>query len=586
MNFSLLLILGTIAGGTILIGLLLGRFQLFNSTVRMALSMLAAGILTFLLVEILSEATSQTSLELSNRGFHSYAVLAVILMITGFFLGFVGPILLHKKWVTSSSSLSPGRMSLMIAIGIGLHNLSEGLAIGQSAVQGMTDVTFGLVVGFALHNATEGFGIISPLIREGKTLSWKQMGLLTLIGGGPTFIGTLIGGFWISQQFSIFVLSMAGGSLLYVIFELFSQVKREKALSIIMSALVFGFAIGWGTEVFASFARHVKSQGNSAMAMREADGDVIQMSPASNKPKLPSQVLQQQEQISTDLLHEKALQPIILPDGTKQYNLTASAFPWEVYPGQVVNAWGYNKQVPGPVIRLKVGEKVAIVLHNQLPQPTTLHLHGLALPNSMDGIPNVTQKPIPPGGSFTYRFTVTPQMIGTHLYHSHVNEDFQMDQGLHGVLIVDPATPSSNYDIDAVYEIASWKINNSETENVFTMNGKAFPEAPELNVKQGQRVLVRLINASAEEFHTIHLHGYTFQVVSQDGNPLDHPQSLNTVTLGPGETVDIAFKADNPGKWMFHCHVLDHTVNPGENGDGSAQHMADMGGLMTFINVK
>ncbi len=106
-----------------------------------------------------------------------------------------------------------------------------------------------------------------------------------------------------------------------------------------------------------------------------------------------------------------------------------------------------------------------------------------------------------------------------------------------------------------------------------------------LRVRRGDRVLIRLINSSAEESHVMHLHGYTFRVVALDGNPAPNPAAVNTVLLAPSQTADIAFTADNPGKWMFHCHILDHTINPSPAGDGSATRMAEMGGLMTYVEV-
>ncbi|MBX5437181.1 MAG: multicopper oxidase domain-containing protein [Alicyclobacillaceae bacterium] len=287
-----------------------------------------------------------------------------------------------------------------------------------------------------------------------------------------------------------------------------------------------------------------------------------------------------QNQLAEDMLHEKALQPKILPDGTKVFTLTASAFPWYMWLGETVEAWGYNGQTPGPLIRVRVGDKVEIVVHNHLPDATTIHWHGLAVPNAMDGVPGVTQVPIPPGGTYVYKFTVTPQMVGTHYYHSHYNDLFQVDHGLYGPLIVDPATPSTHYDVDALYVLGGWNIAGGEdNEDGFTMDGKPYPNAPQLNVKLGQTVRIRLINASGMSEHAMHLHGYTFRVIAIDGNPVAHPQAQNTLTLLPGETADIAFTANNPGRWMFHCHILDHTMNPGDEVD-------DMGGLVTFINVK
>ena len=601
MNFPHLLMLSMIAGGTIFIGLLLGRIQKTSNKFKSALNMLATGILIYLFIEILSNATGQVSAALhgvkaSTQPVES-AILLIILLIIGLSIGLIGLVQIENRLIHKGAQKGPKSLSLMIAIGIGFHNFSEGLAIGQSYAQGQAVLAMGLIIGFALHNATEGFGIVSPLLNKGIKVSWKSILLLGAIGGGPTFVGALIGSVWTSAAVSVLFLSVAGGSLLYVIKELLANGRKEIAQVFIMSALVFGFVLGWGTEMITSLAQSPSQSSASQGVIREADGDVIPSGTAKASKLVIShtEAIKQQKE-AQDLTNIKALKPEILSDGTKKYTLTASAFNWELFPGTTVKAWGYNGQVPGPVIHVKVGDKIEIKVNNKLPQETTLHLHGLAVPNNMDGVPSMkdgmgmdmgTQKPIPTGGSFTYKFDVTPQMVGTHYYHSHVNDDFQVDHGLHGVLIVDPEKSETvKYDVDSVFELASWKINGSESENAFTLNGKAFPNAPSLNVKKGQLVRIRLINASAEESHVMHLHGYTFQIIAKDGNPLANPESANTIELGPSQTADISFKADNPGKWMFHCHILDHAINPGPNGDGSSDKMADMGGLTTFINVE
>ncbi|CAB3393520.1 multicopper oxidase domain-containing protein [Kyrpidia spormannii] len=600
MNPWHLLLLGLVAGGTIYFGLPVGRLSGLGGKARAILSMLSAGILIYLMVEILGEAAGDAagSVQAAVVGSETTlsAGLKVLLLIAGLLIGLVGLVAVQEKWIERGLRESGTRLSYITAAGIGLHNLSEGLAIGQSFAMGKSALAIGLVIGFALHNATEGFGIVGASTRTGERLSWPSILLLGAIGGGPTFVGTLLGSLWTSDFLSIFVLAMAGGAILYVVKELMFAVRRETAQRLIMAALAIGFGLGWGTEVVAATAQGGKS--GDEHAVREADGDILPA--AAGKPgaiaPVSARESAQQRQMAEELLHEQAATPKILPDGTKEYDLTASVFPWELYPGATIDAWGYNQRVPGPLIRVRVGDKVAIVLKNDLPQPTTLHLHGLAVPNAMDGVPQMstqsgtlgTQPEIPPGGSYTYRFTVTDQMVGTHLYHTHVNDDFQMDMGLHGVIIVDPAHSSAKppYSVEALYEISSFKIGGSEQENTFALNGKAFPETPMLTVHRGDRVLMRLVNASAEEFHVMHLHGYTFEIVARDGNSLPQPERANTITLGPAQTADIAFTADNPGQWMFHCHILDHTVNPSEAGDGSAHQIARMGGLTTFINVR
>jgi zinc transporter ZupT len=530
----------------------------------------------------LSSACGQTgaAIRLSSTQGVLPAISMVILLVSGFIVGLAGLVQIEQKFMRAKDPSNAMNLSWMIAIGIGLHNLSEGLAIGQAYSMGQSGLTLSLIIGFALHNATEGFGIAGPLVRSGQTPSWKTIFALAAVGGGPTFLGTLLGSLWTSNALSVFVLAMAGGSLLYVLKELLHVARKEAAQVLLMITLAIGFTIGWGTEVVAD----ITQSSNSSVA--DADGDKISRKAAeSNLPKLTPGQIASQEQLSNDLLYEHALSPQTLPDGTKEYQLTASTFIWQLFPDSRVMAWGYNNQVSGPLIRLKVGQKVQFKFINNLPQATTVHWHGLAVPNSEDGVPGVTQKAVPPGGQYVYRFTVTPQMVGTHLYHTHYNDDFQMDRGLHGVLIIDPAGSGPHYDIDALYEVASFKIGGSDQENVFTLNGKASPEAPVLKVAQGDHVLIRIVNASAEERHVMHLHGYSFKVVALDGNPLANPITANTVSLEPSQTADVAFVANNPGDWMFHCHILDHMINPGPKGEGSETDIPDMGGLMTFIRV-
>ena len=583
LNLPTLLLLGLIAGGTIFIGLPVGRMKRLGSTTRSALSMLAAGILLFLLVEILGEASGQTTTAL--RTSWSVGIVLILAMIGGLLFGFVGLVAIEQRLIRTAKGTSAQHLSYMIATAIGVHNLSEGLAIGQTYAQGKIGLSIGLIMGFALHNATEGFGIVGPSLCGKARLPWKTLLLLGLIGGGPTLVGTLLGSLWTNPVFNVFVLAMAGGAILYVLKELFASVRQVAGQYVLMTAVILGFSVGWGTGAVAALNGSSDSGRSSGSATVAADGDVIQASaPLVN---LPSQVALTQRQHSQALLRESALTPTVLPDGTRQFTLTASAFPWQVAPGRTVTAWGYNGGTPGPLMRWWVGEKVAVVLKNDLPQATTLHWHGLAVPEGQDGVPMVTQDAVKPGQSFTYRFTVTRQMIGTHFYHSHVNDDFQMDAGLHGELIIDPqeqlaSTPGR---VDLLAEVASFKVDRSEGENLFAVNGEAYPDAPAVTVRQGDTVRLRLVNASAEETHVMHLHGYTFRIVARDGNDLPQPERANTVMLGASQTADIEFVANNPGTWMLHCHIMDHTVNPGPGSEGSATREAEMGGLVTFIKV-
>ena len=260
----------------------------------------------------------------------------------------------------------------------------------------------------------------------------------------------------------------------------------------------------------------------------------------------------------------------------KTFFLFAEVKAWEVAPGITQQAWTYNGTVPGPTIHVHQGDRVRVVLINNLPEPTTIHWHGLIVDADMDGVPGMSQRAVPPGQSFVYEFTASDP--GTYIYHTHYNDLYQLDHGLYGAVVVDDAKPAQRYDRDYLMLISSWRIA-SDTENYFSINGKSYPLTKPYIVKSGDRVRIREIDISGTEFHTMHLHGHRFQVVAVDGQTVAtrNRQSMVTLALGPGETRDIAFIANaKPGTWMVHCHVLDHLMN-GPVGPG---------GLMTSVQYE
>jgi ZIP family zinc transporter len=239
MSTAEILLLGAIAGGTIFLGLPIGRLQNLSVAARAGLSALATGILIFLLWDVLSGAVEPIESHLDDRAwgaFFGYAALG----LAGFGVGYLS-LVYYAEWMRrrsnrrASTLVGPGAaaideftarglsqaklLALLIAVGIGVHNFGEGLAIGQAAANDLTGLAVTLVVGFALHNATEGFGICGPMAGERPT--WGYLGLLGLIGGGPTFVGTLIGQAWTSAAVSVLFFAIAGGSILYVVQELF-----------------------------------------------------------------------------------------------------------------------------------------------------------------------------------------------------------------------------------------------------------------------------------------------------------------------------------------------------------------------------
>ncbi|MBV8081440.1 MAG: multicopper oxidase domain-containing protein [Candidatus Eremiobacteraeota bacterium] len=258
-------------------------------------------------------------------------------------------------------------------------------------------------------------------------------------------------------------------------------------------------------------------------------------------------------------------------------HLVAEVKKWTPAPGTTVDAWTYNGTVPGPTIHVRQGDTLRVIFTNHLPAPTTIHWHGMDVPAAMDGTPGFSQPPVPPGQSFVYQFVV--RQPGTYIYHTHVDDLNQLDRGLYGAVVVEPATPAGPPpDRDYLMLISSWKIYSS-TENYFSINGKSYPSGKPFEVVRGQRIRVREIDISGTEFHTMHTHGHHFQVVAYDGQPVApaQRQMMDTITLGPGETRDIEFVADaQPGTWMFHCHVADHMMNDdhGPGGLISAIHYA------------
>ena len=274
-------------------------------------------------------------------------------------------------------------------------------------------------------------------------------------------------------------------------------------------------------------------------------------------------------------------QPVITPggstlpwrvvDGVKVFHLVAEEVLHEFAPGLEARCWGYNGRVHGPTIEAVEGDHVRIYVTNRLPAPTTVHWHGVFLPNGMDGVSGVTQEPIPPGATYKYEFVVRQQ--GTHMYHSHHDEMTQMALGMLGLVVFHPRKPSKGYRVDRDFAIllSEWRIdpgterpnpNEMSDFNVLTMNAKAYPATAPLVAKRGDRVRIRLGNLSAMEHHPIHLHGHRFWVTATDGGqiPLSARWPESTVLVPVGTTRDIEFVASEPGDWPMHCHMTHHVM--------------------------
>jgi FtsP/CotA-like multicopper oxidase with cupredoxin domain len=254
--------------------------------------------------------------------------------------------------------------------------------------------------------------------------------------------------------------------------------------------------------------------------------------------------------------------------GVKEFHLHAQVVRREFLHNMTFWVWGYNGTMPGPIIEATTGDRVRIVVHNELPEPTTVHWHGLELPIKFDGVPGLTQDPIMPGKSFAYEFDL--HQDGTFFYHSH--GPMQEVMGMTGLFIIHPKVayePTVDKDFGLILQqfpiLPQNDIPNSLSEefNFFTINGRSGPMTTPMVVRLGDRVRIRTMNLSAMHNHPMHLHGHTFWLTGNEGGRV--PESAwipsNNVLVSVGQARDVEFVANNPGDWLFHCHILHHMMN-------------------------
>ena len=251
----------------------------------------------------------------------------------------------------------------------------------------------------------------------------------------------------------------------------------------------------------------------------------------------------------TAVYGNQPLEPKIV-NGVKVYELTAKEQQWETAPGQMVSALAYNGQVPGPQIRVTEGDRVRVILHNQLQQSTAIHFHGVEVPNDQDGVPYITQPPVKSGESYTYEFTAPNP--GSHMYHSHHNSAYQVGLGLLGAFIIEPKNKAQEpkVDHDVVFIL-------NDGAHGYTFNGKSFPATLPIVAKLGEKVRIRYMNEGMM-IHPMHLHGMHQTVIAKDGWPVPAPWKCDTLNIAPGERWDVVVNCNNPGTWAFHCHILHH----------------------------
>jgi manganese oxidase len=257
-------------------------------------------------------------------------------------------------------------------------------------------------------------------------------------------------------------------------------------------------------------------------------------------------------------------------DGVKVFHLRAEPLKHEIAPGLTIAAWGYNGSTPGPVIEGTEGDKVRIYVTNNLPEATSVHWHGILVDHGMDGVSGLTQKPIEPGKTFKYDFTL--DRAGTFMYHPHLDEMTQIALGMMGMIVVHPKAAERRRVRDYALMSHEMTIPNGAARpnplamndfNVLTFNGKAFPATAPLLAETGDLVRIRLANLGPMDHHPIHLHGHHFEVVATDGGVVPpsarHPET--TVLVPVGATRTIEFVARAPGDWAFHCHMTHHVMN-------------------------
>lgn len=582
-------LLGAIAGFTIYLGLPLGRLRAPAVRWKALLNAIAIGILVFLLFDVLHSAWEPIDTALSNdditgaagNGGVLAACVAVGLLGLVYFDRFAARrAARHTGTAAAAETVAEpaasdrrsrsGQLSLMIAIGIGLHNFAEGLAIGNSAATGRLALAVLLIIGFGLHNATEGFGIVAPLTETRP--SWGYLAVLGLIGGGPTLVGTLVGESLVNDTLSIVFLGLAAGSILYVVIELLA-VARKLAVKVLTTwGLLIGLVAGFATDGLVTVAGAA-----------------------------PSTESQEKGMITGQPLYDPVdADTTTSPDLTITLDATTARF---AVGGRPVWGQSYNGSFVAPTLHATPGQNLTIRLVNHLPVATNLHFHGLHVSPSGDADdPAVC---VAPGQTFSYHLAIPANHpIGTFWYHSHsmgttcpdagmsnmpgMSQDSrfspgevenQIFAGLSGALVVgDDRTllPPADQQItqhtlvlkDAQIDSSGHILQNggsspidANNPTVRLVNGQLRPV---LTMRPGETQLWRLVNAGADIFYQLQLDGYHFTVISEDGRPVAQTSTPDNLLLPPGKRYDVLVTAGQaPGQTWLRTTAY----NNGPNGD-------------------
>lgn len=260
--------------------------------------------------------------------------------------------------------------------------------------------------------------------------------------------------------------------------------------------------------------------------------------------------------------------PHTMVNGVKEFHLRCTHVKREFLPGYPMDVWGFNDSMPGPLIEANQGDRVRFVVHNELPEPTSIHWHGLELPVEEDGVPFLTQDPIMPGKTYVYEYDL--HQAGSFFYHAH----FPMQEafGMVGMFIIHPKTafdPPVDRDFALIFQNFHIDPNQTISDSMamdwswHTINGRSGPYTTPLVVQHGERVRVRLLDFSPMQHHPIHLHGHTFWLTGHEGTRV--PPSAwvprNNTLVGVAQVSEFEFVANNPGDWIFHCHMVHHMMN-------------------------
>jgi FtsP/CotA-like multicopper oxidase with cupredoxin domain len=268
----------------------------------------------------------------------------------------------------------------------------------------------------------------------------------------------------------------------------------------------------------------------------------------------------------TEGIGNQELEYTMSADGYKEFTLTAKIVKWEVEVGKFVDGWTYNGMIPGPVIHVNSGDKVRIIHKNELPESTSLHLHGIRVPNAMDGVDPYTQKPIEPSATFNYEFVADGPAVG--MYHSHHNAQIQIPNGMAGAIIIDDwkalamkAANGRTTDADGKAEQEVVMVLNDAGTVGLSLNGKSFPATAPYTLKVGETLVVHYYNEGFMT-HPMHMHQPHGLVVARDGVVLDSPYFADTINVAPGERWTVVYTAQDAGVWAWHCHILTHAETP------------------------